>query len=157
MSIQDFTWLSPGDITVGTDAYTANDVVGGLLTFTMPAGVDSGYLIAAKVTDANQASAALTIYIFEEEPTTIADDAQEALVIADLEDKLVGTFTVSAYNSTVGSLDYAFAKPDTVDVIPFTASGAGFFYAYIVDTGGATFTAATDLALRLCLAAQAVG
>lgn len=135
--------------TIGTDAYTANDVVGGLLTFDVTGGAIGGGLInSAWVVDDDDEKAALKLYLFDEAPTTIADDAAFEPTAADLK-KLVSVVSISAY-TTVNSNAYCVVE-DINNV--FTAPN-GNLYGYLVCTATPTYTAATDLTVKLMILAE---
>ena len=90
--------------TIDTDAYTANDVVGGLMTFAISTeqGHRSGQIVSMLVTDDHDQKEPYTLYIFTGgAPTTIADDAAFAPAIADLK-KIVATITVAAADFGLG-------------------------------------------------------
>src|SRR5574343_384011 len=86
-------------ITAG--AYSANDVVGGLLTFQLapeaPAGVNpaSGFVRVVTISDDDNEKAALELHLFREAPTVIADNAAFAPTFADLK-KRVGSVVIAA-------------------------------------------------------------
>lgn len=86
--------------TITLDAYTANDVVGGLMTFSGVGGSGGGGFIRSVlvVDDADQ-SEPYTLYIFNDEPSAIDDDAAFAPTVADL-GKLVTTVDVAAGDYT---------------------------------------------------------
>ena len=64
------------------DAYNAGDVIGGLITIPARPGV----LRNIKLVDDDNEGAALTLTLFDAQPTTVADDAvlDSNLVVADL-------------------------------------------------------------------------
>lgn len=71
--------VTPG---VSTTAYTASDVVGGLLTFT---GLRGGTLVGVTVADkASQTNVRYILVLFESAPTSIADNANADIADADL-------------------------------------------------------------------------
>lgn len=132
------------ELTVDTDAYTANDVVGGLLTLDAHS-IGGGLIVDIMLVDEDSAAAPFTLYIFDSKPATIADDAAFAIVIADLR-KLIRAVDIAAGDyTTVNSLDYA---QKTGLNIPFIAQD-GNLYAYLVTTGTPNYTNADALYLRL--------
>lgn len=139
-------------LTVDTNAYTANDVVGGLLT--IPTG-GGGILRKAKITDADAENAALDLYLFHTVPsvTAIADDAAFTVTAPNalymLEERI--RFEAANYVTVSSADSYCFgtvssSKNLAVDCHP--ADGANL-YAYLVCTGTPAYTAATDLRLEL--------
>lgn len=130
-------------LTVDTNAYTANDVVGGLITVPVP----SGFIRSVKLVDADGEEAAFTLYLFDSEPTDIADDAAFATVLAD-ETALVRILTLAAdeYTALSESSVGWFKFDDKTEMgIDYFSNGA--LYAYLVCDGTPTFTAADDLTL----------
>lgn len=126
--------------TIGTDAYTANDVVGGLLTFALPSITVAGGLInRVLLTDDDNEQAALTLYLFNAEPSAIADDAAFAPTISDLQ-KLVAVVDLSTYVA-VNSNAYSLVE----DINNSFQGNKNALYGYLVCTGTPTYTAATDL------------
>jgi hypothetical protein len=133
-------------LTVDTNAYSANDVVGGLLTFDVSSPSGCGVLNKILLTDADNEGAALDIYVFSSAPTTIADDAAAAFVIADLK-KLVCKIEVAAADyESVNSLKFCIKEDINAT---YQLGTAGNLYAYVVCTATPTYTAATDLSLTL--------
>lgn len=134
------------ELTVTTAAYTAGDVVGGLLTFSSDA-IHSGIMLNAVVLiDEDSQAEAYSLYLFDGLPTTIANDAAFAPTIADLR-KLVKVVTIAATDyTTVNSLDYARVE-DLNDLIPLGATGA--FYGYLVATDTPDYTNTDTLYIRL--------
>lgn len=127
-------------------AYTANDVMGGLQTVTLKEGrFTSGTIRRVNLVDDDSEGAALTIYVFDALPSTIADDAAFAPTVADLK-KLCGVISVAAGDYvTVNGNDYMLKTEQNIDF----NSTTGAVYLYIVCTATPTYTAATDLTLEL--------
>jgi hypothetical protein len=132
-------------ITVGLDAYTANDVVGGLLTFSVqPAVMNGGLINRVRLVDEDSQDEPYNLYLFNAEPSTIADDAAFAPTVADLQ-KLICVISISSA-TTVNSLDYWHS--DTLNYV-FTAPD-GNIYGYLVANGGTPdYTNADTLTLYL--------
>jgi hypothetical protein len=131
-------------------AYTANDVVGGLLTFTLGGAIGGGILNSILLVDDDSEGAALDLYLFNAAPTTIADDAAFAPVVADLKKLITKISIVAGDYVTVNGND--FALKETMNHI-FSAVN-GLIYGYLVCTGTPTYTAATDLYLELRVLTQ---
>lgn len=131
-------------ITAG--AYGAGDVVGGLLTLEplvnqMP-GKAGGVIRRIMIADDDNEKAAMKLYIFNGDaaPTSIADNAAFAPVIADLKNLLeIVSFSAGDYTTLNGN---AWAKQQVT--IDFYAS-SGKLYVYVVCDATPTYTAATDL------------
>lgn len=133
-------------VTVATSAYTAGDVVGGLLTFDVHSPSGCGLITSVRITDAANQSEPYTLYLFDSVPSTIADDAAAALTIADLK-KCVAMVAIAADDyTTVNSLAIAIVD-DLNDA--YRAAGTGKLYGYLVAGETPDYSAATDLAVRL--------
>ena len=84
------------ELTVDTDAYTALDVVGGLLTFAVGSPTGGCILNSVTLIDEDNQSEDYKLYLFDSKPTVIADDAAYAPAIADVR-KRVRTIDIVAY------------------------------------------------------------
>jgi hypothetical protein len=132
--------------TIDTNAYSANDVIGGLLSFDVSTSrVNGGIINTALVADDDNEKAALTLYLFHAAPTTIADDAAFAPTIADLK-QLCAVIAFSSY-TTVNSNAYSLVE----DINNAFVSTTGILYGYLVCTATPTYTAATDLTVVLTI------
>lgn len=129
-------------------AYSANDVVGGLLTFDVANAAGSGCVQAVRLVDDDNENAAMTLYLFNAAPTVFADDAAFAPTVADLK-KLIGIVTIAAGNYVTlnGNSVALLQGPSSPNV--FFKTATGMIYGYLVCTGTPTYTAATDLHLTL--------
>ena len=131
------------ELTVTLDAYTAGDVVGGLLTIPVHNAGGGGVLRRLITVDEDAQSEGYTLYLFDQLPSTIANDAAFAPTIADLR-KLIGTVTIAAGDYvTVNSLVYTI---DEVD-LEFTAAN-GNLYGYLVATDTPDYANADAVYLR---------
>lgn len=139
--------------TVGTDAYTAKDVVGGLMTFGITDQGFDGQLCSIMVTDAAAQGEAYDLYVFESVPSTIADDAAFAPTLADF-NKLVTTVEVGTNDySHGGSVAVVGDFDDTPQRLVLMHSDNGNIYMYAVavatpDQAGTvdlTFTATVEV------------
>ena len=138
-------------LTVDTNAYTANDVVGGLLTFNVANAGGGGLIRWASVVDDDNEKAELTLYLFDQAPTAIADDAAFAPAIADLK-KYIGKilFEAADYQTINGNAVAMLGHGVSTDFLNIDFNTVdGNIYGYLVCTGTPTYTAATDLTLRL--------
>lgn len=129
-------------LTVDTDAYTAGDVVGGLITLDVLDGGNGGLVRRVMLVDDDNESAEFNLHLFDSAPTTIADDAAYAPVIGDLQ-KQVGTINISSY-TTYNSNSIAIVEDIDIDY-----RVDNYLYGYLVCVGTPTYTAATDLTLRV--------
>ena len=137
-------------LTIDTNAYSANDVVGGRLTFAVPSPSNCGIIQWLKITDADNEGAALDVYIFNAAPTSIADDAAAAFAIGDL-DKLITKVEIAAADyEAVNSLKFVIKDEGSEGMNrAYQTDADGNLYAYVVCTGTPTWTAATDLKMTL--------
>jgi hypothetical protein len=136
--------------TITTSAYSANDIVGGLMTFNVGSPSNCGILNWLKITDADNEGAVLDLYIFNAAPTTIANGDTAALLIADL-DKLITKVEVAAADyEAVNSLKFVF-KDETSEGMnrSYNADASGNLYMYAVCTATPTYAAATNLKFTL--------
>jgi hypothetical protein len=136
--------------TITTSAYSANDIVGGLMTFNVSSPSNCGILNRIKITDADNEGAVFDLYIFNAAPTAIANGDAAQLLIADL-DKLVCKVEVAAADyKTVNSLKFAIKDEVSEGVnVSYNADTSGNLYMYAVCTGTPTYAAATNLKFTL--------
>lgn len=130
--------------TITAGAYSAADVIGGLQTLDVANAGGGGILRNIIIADDDNEKAEITFYFFSAAPTTIADNAAFAPVIADLKN-FVGKVVVAATDYTTVNLN-AYGLKSAIDmhfVIP-----TGNLYVYAVVTATPTYAAATDLTFR---------
>jgi len=128
-------------------AYTAGDVVGGLMTFTLPGVAGGGIINSVLLTDDDNEKAEISLYLFDEEPTTIADDAAFAPTAADLKKMICGPIVFAAADfTTVNSLAYAYEGDLNYT---FTADGKNQIYGYAVCTATPTYAATKTLHFQM--------
>jgi len=130
--------------TITLVAYTANDVVGGLLTFTLPRHAAGGGILGnIRLNDADAENAAMKLFLFNAVPaTTIADAAAFVITAADQ--------ALCFYEQAIAAADWATDTDGWVKYKPnviFAADGA--IYGYLVCVATPTYTAATDLSISL--------
>jgi hypothetical protein len=138
-------------LTIDTNAYTANDIVGGLLT--IPSG--PGTLRVAKLTDADSEGAALDLFLFHTLPTisSMVDDAAFAATSANalnfLERRI--RFEAANYVTIASADDYCFGTDNLSPnlAIECDPTDGENMYGLLVCVGTPTYTAATDLYLDL--------
>lgn len=133
--------------TITAGAYSAGDVVGGLLTLdltTSDAVRGGGLLRRVVVTDDAAQSAVFNLHLFATAPASIADNAAFAPAIADLQKRCAVVPIASADYATINGNVQAVVDDLTVDFY----APARVLYAYLVCTGTPTFAAVTDLHLR---------
>ena len=132
-------------------AYTADDCMGGLLTFPLTGSSlpNKGARIRRlTLIDADVEKAALRLYLFNADPSATCDtDAAGFLPAAADLVKLIGVIEVAA-------AEYVDSTSDSVVVqehnFPFVVAGTAL-YGVLVCDGTPTYTAATDLTLKLLI------
>ncbi len=136
--------------TITAGAYSAGDVVGGRLSFSLQAASGVWLLKSVRIADDDNEKAACKLYLFNSAPTSIADNAAFAPAIADLQ-ALVAIVTVAAADfSTINSNAVALKESlASVFVVP-----GGTLYGYLVCDATPTYTATTDLAITLLLMSE---
>lgn len=134
--------------TIDTNAYSANDQVGGIQTITGAAGrKDRGVTLQnVLILDKAAQSAAMTIFFFDELPT-VASSNNAALNITDAEMlKCIGHVSITADDyATTSANSIACAKPVSVCVGLRSSNDSGTLYAVVKTTGTPTYGSTTDL------------
>ena len=138
--------FATSSVTPGTVAHTANDVVGGLLTFNVAgagAAVSGGVINSITAVDTDAEGAALSLYLFDGTVTSIAANAAFAPVATDL-NRLVGKFDIAADDwGSVNGLKWVY-KNDVTQVF-----NADKLYGYLVCSATPTYADAKTLTVRL--------
>jgi len=134
-------------------AYTAEDCVGGLLTFANAASVyaSEGVIKRITVIDADKEKAAGKLYFFNADPSSAVDtDAASFLPAAADLAKLIGVKAIAAADFVDSTSDsVAVYEMDMAFVL--AAAGTSLFAVFVCD-GTPTYTAATDLTIKLIIA-----
>jgi hypothetical protein len=132
-------------LTVATSAYTAADVVGGLITLNVGSPGGGGVVRSVILVDDAAQSEPYKLYLFDTKPSVIADDAAFAPTVADLK-KLVGIIDIVAgdYVTLNGNV-IALRTGLSIDYV----CSVGNLYAYLVAVDTPDYAAATDLTLRV--------
>jgi hypothetical protein len=135
-------------LTVGTDAYTIGDNVGGLQTFNMAdQGVGGGGRITQiSLFDDDDLKAPLEIHIYHEAPTTFVDDAAFAPTFADLK-KEVREVTMEAGDYVTQNGNAVGHKPN-LD-IDYKHDAGGNIYLNLVALSAVNPTTASAYYLRV--------
>lgn len=146
-------WPAPTatqNLTVATTAYTALDVVGGLLDLSILCGPGGGGMLRqVMLADAANQKEPYKLYLFDRKPTVLLDDAAFAPVIADLQ-KLVGVIAILAANyTTIGSLAYAVVPAKDLTSNEAVHHATGQLWGYLVADDTPDYAAASDLTLRI--------
>jgi len=136
--------------TVTAGAYSAKDVVGGLLEFENAASVYRGSGIIRKVTIKNNANVAdvLWLNLFNQTPAVIADNGPYDPTDAEML-TCIGSIPIVAADYTLGT-DNAVATK--LVEFPFVlASGGTSLFAYLSTVATPTYAATTDLSVKLTI------
>lgn len=133
--------------TVTAGAYTANDVVGGTLTFN---GVSKGILRAVTVVDQAKQAGALQLVLFDTVPTTIADNATYDIADADMLN-IIGAIHLT---DTAGADKFDFADNKIymrqgLNIPIRSDEDAQAIYGFLIALGTPTFAATTDVQVQL--------
>lgn len=137
--------------TIALTAYTAGDVVGGLMTFTFTSSRPfDGVIRSVLVTDDDNQKEGYTLYIFNALPSTIADDAAFAPALADLK-KIATTVVVAAgdYTTDGGNAWALLGGHEDAKMEVMVHSDTGALYMYAVATDTPDYAAATDLTFAI--------
>ena len=136
--------------TVTAGAYSAKDVVGGLLTFANAVSVYKGYGILRKIVIKNNAMVAdlLMLNFFGTAPAAIADNSPYDPTDAE-QATCIGTIPIVA-------ADYVLATDNAIATklveFPFTVAPYGTsLYVYVSTVATPTYVAATDFAVTLTI------
>ena len=126
-----------------SSAYTANDVVGGLLTFS---GLRNGTLQAITICDNGGDAVDYLLVLFESAPTSIADHATFDIADADLskiiyQDSLTSSSESQAF--TDNSYHYLYGLS-----VPIWSAG-GTVYGFLITTSTPTYAATSDITVTL--------
>ena len=133
--------------TVTAGAYSANDVVGGTLTFS---GVSKGILRAVTVVDQAKQAGALQLVLFDAVPTDIADNGTFDIADADLLNVIGAVhLTDTAGGDKFDFTDNKIYMRQGLN-IPLRSDEAGqAIYGFLIALGTPTFAATTDVQVQL--------
>lgn len=131
--------------TITAGAYSAGDVIGGLIMFDVFSAGGGGTIRRIALLDADDEKAACKLYLFSAPPAAVADNAPFAPNTTD-QRKLVDVIPFGAgdYVSLNGDA-YAVKRDLNIDY----AAADGRLYAYLVCDGTPSYTSTGDLMLRL--------
>lgn len=144
---------------IDNDQYTELDVIGGLLTFTLSINREiKGFVVLnASVRSNSIQKAAMKLYLFEQQPTAIVDDASfNTIAAASLDFMPAGSngITINAgdwitYTTTdEGTIEIA-AMPNINLKLDIKNGTPSTIYGYLVCSATPTFTATDDLQVSL--------
>lgn len=144
-------------ITVTTDAYTAEDSVGGVLTSDeIPQFSGGGYIAWVRLVDDACQAEPFDLYVFNSLPSTVADAAEYIPLEADYF-KCIGQIDIAAadYNTLGTQADMAMVAGKDVkteDYIWFDNLPNGRLYFYLVANGSTPdYADANDLTMHICV------
>ena len=136
--------------TITDGAYSANDVVGGLLSLDFQTAAGWVALDDIVLVDDADVITGITIHVFNQQPSTIADNAAFAPTEADLKKKVAKVLIASF--DTAGSDRWGQAAPNITKKLISLPHNKLWFY--IVDDDGVTFAAIDDLYMRVSVLAE---
>jgi len=130
--------------TITAGAYSAADVVGGLMQFNI--GTPGGFVMALTVGDGGDVKAAGTLYLFDSMPASITDNGVFAGTLVDADAvKYIGKIAVAAADyDDFGNQSSAVVFPSR----PLPYAPAALF-AYFVCTATPTYGSTSDLSFKL--------
>lgn len=136
-------------ITPDTSAYADGDVVGGVLTFQTEGRVKGGVFTHVRLADDDSEGAAYRLYLYHDQPSTIADNAAFTLSLAD-EAKLIGWIDIASS----GYLSIGTTRVTQVVITSAMGSVQPYWlnrlYGYLV-TNGSTPTFASDKTINISI------
>ena len=133
--------------TVTAGAYSANDVVGGTLTFT---GATRGLIRGVTLVDQAKQAGAYQLILFDSTPTDIADNGAYDIADADLL-KVVGAIHLT---DTAGADKFDFTDNKIYMrqglALPFKrVDNAAALYGFLIALGTPTYAATNDVQVQL--------
>lgn len=139
--------ISSATPTVTVGAYSANDVVGGTLTFPdMTHGIIRGITLA----DENKQAGAYQVVFFDALPTDIADNATYDIADADLRNVIAGVHITDTAGADKFDLSDNKVYSRQGLNIPFTRKDdAVATYAFLIALGTPTYAAVNDVQIRV--------
>lgn len=161
MSIFSFVKLKTIQVTpvLSLGAYSANDQVGGLLTFNQ-VGLDAlnrdvSYVLGWKIFDKKQIKAALDLFLFDQRPSAIAAD-NAAFAFSDADAKhMISVVSTSTYVDIAATSSWYrswLAAP-----IAIKLQNGRNLYGALRTTGTPTYTGVDDLVVELVVGQLAKG
>lgn len=146
------TWTGSAVVrpTISTDAYSADDVIGGLLEFVVASAGGGGVLQQVLLVDAAEEAAALGLYLFSGMPSEFEDGDPFEPTADDLA-MLVGVVALKADDyETVNNL--AYQQVGNIGLV-YTVHGR-YLYGYLVAGATPDYDAADDLAIKIVFRAD---
>jgi hypothetical protein len=132
--------------TVTAGAYSANDVMGGLLEFPMPHN-SSGFVRSVQITTDDGETMACKLHLYVSAPTAFADNAAHAPTINDLRNRFAQISIAAADYVTINGNAQATVSTNTS--LDFEVTNQNAVFGYLVADATPTFAATTDLTVTV--------
>jgi hypothetical protein len=135
--------------TVTNGAYSAGDIMGALMTFTVARANDEPVIITgAQVSCKADVKPALTLVLFNADPssTTKTDNAAWSLNAADAF-KVIGSIPFGSVWTDHGTPNTI--RADNLGIVAKPVSGGQAIYGILIDATGVTLTSTSDIQVRL--------
>ena len=129
--------------TVTAGGYSANDVVGGLLTF---GGLRNGTLQSITICDNAAQAVDYFLVLFEAAPTGISNNATFDIADADL-DKIIYQDSLTSASERQAFTDNSYHYLYGLSVPLWSAGGT--VYGFLITTGTPTYAATSDITVTL--------
>jgi len=127
--------------------YSANDALGGLLTFQIGSKPDNGGVImAAIIIDKAKQTKRFNLVLFNQEPAVTADNTAYAPTDQNLEAWSIGHIPIDTQDWASFSNNAMATKPW---VLPFNGDTLGRIYGQLQELDGGTYTATNDITVKL--------
>lgn len=139
-------------VTIDTAAYTAGDLLGGKLTLTDAVRVvgSSGIVQSIVLIDQDNEKREIDVVFFDSDPSGTTFTNNAALDVADADmAKIVGTVKITSADY-ISFADNAVATRSAIG-LAFKTDGSRDLYAALVVREAPTYTATTDIALRVTI------
>jgi hypothetical protein len=131
--------------TITAGGYSANDQIGGLMTFTVDPGVRK--LISVAVTDKSKQKPAMKLFLCKSAPTVPADNAAASITDAHIAEHVIAVVDIP----TASYVDLALNSIITVTPNVAVQTTDGKLYAFAMVTGTPTMVSTSDLTFKLGL------
>lgn len=134
-----------GSLTTSTTAYTAGDILGSEITFTIPNSKTGCMIMAAVLTDKADVIGAVDLYLHDTASSFGSDNAAPS--VSDANNLLALPTIQFPVADDLGGARRATIDSIAIPIVP--ASGSNFFGTLVTRSAHTFFGAATDLQVRL--------
>lgn len=134
-----------GQLVITAGIYSANDVVGGLQTYSLAPASAGVWLDKVRIVDDDNEKAAVTLHLFNAVPATVADNGAYAPTIAELGTE-IAIINIAAADYVTENGNAIAIKDGLQKRLPLPN---GKLYVYLTCDATPTYTAITDLWLFL--------